>query len=62
MTYRLSILADPPSGTLSSRSWKSLSWPVAHGPDIGPDMLVPERINSDEVVQVGQLCDATMLQ
>lgn len=34
--------------------------PVAHGPDIVPDMPAPERINSGEVIQVGQLCDATM--
>lgn len=41
---------------------EGMGWPVAHGPDIVADMLAPERINSDEVVQVGQLCDATMLQ
>jgi type I restriction enzyme R subunit len=35
-----------------------ITWPVAHGPDIAPDMLAAERRNYVEVVLAQQLRDA----
>jgi type I restriction enzyme R subunit len=37
---------------------ETLGWPIAHGPDIAPDMPAAERANYSEVVLGARLRDA----
>lgn len=39
---------------------ESLGWPVAHGPDVAPDMPAAERFNYSEVVLAHRLRDALL--